>query len=306
MLNISVVYNLIIVVLQRLNIIPVFTTSGVYYGYSGDRCFSFFNGPYEFAGYLMIISCYYSYLISNKDKRKINIILITITYILLLLTKSRISLIASLAINYLIFLRFNKNPAKLFFKTIFMCLLALIIVVIIPQTRNLLSRFTSVDFNEMILTAKIAWKTRYYDIFVSSRDYKYDTILKLYKGDMSWAIRSSKWAVLIEGFLKSPLIGQGQSFALEAADGDYVRLLSESGIIGTYLFLFLCVNVVKIFKNKDNAIYSLINYGMLSLLISAIFIDVFESSKVMMFYWFICGVAFKNLVLDYKSNRIEN
>ena len=59
------------------------------------------------------------------------------------------------------------------------------------------------------------------------------------------------------------------------------------------------MRILKDFK-ADNDINCMIKYGMYCLLISAIFIDIFESSKIMMFYWFVLGCAYSKEMMEVK------
>lgn len=66
----------------------------------------------------------------------------------------------------------------------------------------------------------------------------------------------------------------------------------------------MCIFILRISKKDGNKeLAMLIGHGMLSLMITAIFIDIFEASKIMMFYWFVCGAFLKTKVVE-ESNTI--
>ena len=111
---------------------------------------------------------------------------------------------------------------------------------------------------------------------------------------MSYAIRINKWMALIDGTLRNPIFGLGASITKEAADGNYIRILAETGIVGLICWLLLVRKIIKNSKNYNDSINLIIKYGMYMLVLTAILIDIFESSKIMMFYWFILGCAYSN------------
>ena len=93
------------------------------------------------------------------------------------------------------------------------------------------------------------------------------------------------------------------------ADGNYVRVITESGIIGFALWLALQIIII-IHMDKNNKLNTTVRFGMYSLLLGAIFIDVFEASKVMMAFYFILGMAYKenknNEERKSKKSTIKN
>ncbi len=123
--------------------------------------------------------------------------------------------------------------------------------------------------------------------------------------DRSTAIRFKKeWPRAIRAWTKNPLLGLGYSSITLATDNDYLRALGEVGLLGFVAFLVLLVSIfVEIviylkrkFKTKDGAM--VIGYlgAMLGFLANAMFIDVFEASKVAIYFWILTGlfIAFIN------------
>ncbi len=106
-----------------------------------------------------------------------------------------------------------------------------------------------------------------------------------------------EWPRAINAFLSNPLIGTGPSSITEATDGDYLRWLGETGAIGTILFITIIGMILKdIFyaakQSEQKERYLMYGFcaGVIGLLINALYIDVFEASKVAYTFWLVSGV----------------
>lgn len=115
-----------------------------------------------------------------------------------------------------------------------------------------------------------------------------------------------EWPRAINAFSKNPLFGTGLGSITLATDNDYLRLLGESGILGFITFLFipfyLILKTLKLFWQKKPDIYvklQLIFVGVIiSTLANAIFIDIFEASKIAYTYWIIIAIYYKLIVFN--------
>jgi hypothetical protein len=127
--------------------------------------------------------------------------------------------------------------------------------------------------------------------------------------DLSTAIRlDALWPMAIAGFKKNPLLGSGYSTLTktqvtdfteaESTDNDYLRALGETGFLGfTSFFGILLVIFLLIFRNlggiKDSFTFALVSgltASVFGLLINAVYIDVFEASKVAFSFWALMGI----------------
>jgi hypothetical protein len=108
-----------------------------------------------------------------------------------------------------------------------------------------------------------------------------------------------EWPRAVRGFLKNPLTGTGLSSLGLATDNDYLRLLGESGLVGFTSFMLIIFHLIVSFwrsiKNKNKHWkYSAgligVSFGILA---NAIYIDVFEASKVAFYFWLIMGIGYK-------------
>ena len=131
-----------------------------------------------------------------------------------------------------------------------------------------------------------------------------------FRYDLSTAIRlDALWPQAINGFMKNPLLGSGYSTLnkknlmdfteAESTDNDFLRALGETGLLGFiafygtlfFILYYLWRNLAII---KDPLIFSFIAgfAGLLfGLLVNAVYIDVFESSKVAFTFWALTGIS---------------
>jgi hypothetical protein len=139
------------------------------------------------------------------------------------------------------------------------------------------------------------------------------------KYGLSMAIRlDALWPQAIKGWQRSPLLGSGYSTLVksnneeftfaESTDNDYLRMLGETGLLGSIAFLGIIYFVMKeaIFGLKQSTgIIQIISLGAIgatvAMLVTATYIDIFESSKVAYVFWMIAaGVAY---IYDHESKK---
>jgi len=139
--------------------------------------------------------------------------------------------------------------------------------------------------------------------------------------DLSTAIRfDALWPMAISGFKRNILLGSGYSTLnktqtsqfteAESTDNDYLRSLGETGLLGFITFfgtLFIILYLV--WRNlsiiRDPVIFSLaagFSGLLVGLLVNAVYIDVFESSKVAFSFWAITGITLAGVNIA-KRNR---
>ena len=140
------------------------------------------------------------------------------------------------------------------------------------------------------------------------------------KYGLSMAIRlDALWPQAIAGFRRNPVLGTGYSTLpktyldeftyAESTDNDYLRMLGETGLLGTLSFLFIIYLVIKYSLSnlkKTHGLIQVLSLGAigasLAMLTTATYIDIFESSKVAYVYWMIAAtVAY---LYDHQSKQI--
>ncbi len=102
-----------------------------------------------------------------------------------------------------------------------------------------------------------------------------------------------EWPRAIRAFAKNPLVGTGYTSLGLATDNDYLRLLGEVGFLGFTSFFILWLNLIYLaisnFKKVPIVAIGFLT-ALFSFFMSAVFIDVFESSKIAYYLWAITGM----------------
>jgi len=118
--------------------------------------------------------------------------------------------------------------------------------------------------------------------------------------DISFATRLQvEWPRAIKAFLHSPIIGRGPGSITESTDNDYLRNLGETGLLGFGLLMFIILTLqwrLLQFGLKYKSLLPLfwgLLFGGLALLVNALYIDVFEASKVALVIWLVWGMFYK-------------
>ena len=143
------------------------------------------------------------------------------------------------------------------------------------------------------------------------------------KYGLSVAIRlDALWPRAIEGFKRNPLLGSGYSTLTklnneeftqaESTDNDYLRMIGETGILGTVSFIgilltlaYLAVKQLTVTKSRLNQIIYLGAIGsIVAIMVNATYIDVFESSKVAYTLWIVAAFLVRTVELERKN--VEN
>lgn len=288
----------------------------------GARVNSTFAGHYDLAVFLVMVITLISALFFSLKKLRLQIwysLLGVLSFVVLVMTAARLSFAAVIV----------GVTASLILtgKKIFILLLFFLVVAALVYPSQLRDRFISTitvnvmqegqryfaqteeqnnrsKLNIPTLSTNIATKSA--DDSQSSTSAKLasdiapgeptdTTQLGVYR---SFTIRlRQEWPRAIRAFVKDPLLGTGFSSLGLASDNDFLRSLGEVGILGTLAFSFILIEVFKrIWSNYKTAdkflkyfsagIFSLV----IAFLVNALFIDVFESSKIATLFWLILGV----------------
>ncbi len=141
--------------------------------------------------------------------------------------------------------------------------------------------------------------------------------------DLSTAIRlDALWPRAINGFKRNPILGSGYSTLnklqqnefteAESTDNDYLRSLGETGVLGFVTFFGTLLFIVYfIWRNltiiRDPIFFSVavgVAGLVIGLLVNAVYIDVFESSKVAFSFWSIAGFTIAGISILQKERKI--
>ncbi len=120
--------------------------------------------------------------------------------------------------------------------------------------------------------------------------------------DRSFNIRLNvEWPRAIRAWQKNPIFGTGFSSVGLATDNEYLRTLAETGTLGLLAFLLIFIRFfktsvsyfIKYSPTLEHVFILSMVCGILSLMLNAVFIDVFAASKIALFAWLVIGVTEK-------------
>lgn len=129
-------------------------------------------------------------------------------------------------------------------------------------------------------------------------------IKKVVAYDLSFTTRfQGEWPKALDIFKKSILFGGGYSATGLAVDNNYLRILGEVGSLGfiSYfaIILFFVIYILKILPNIESKLIKSFVFGFLAgsfgLALNAVFIDVFEASKIAFSFWLLTGITLGTL-----------
>src|SRR3989344_5200244 len=131
--------------------------------------------------------------------------------------------------------------------------------------------------------------------------------------DLSFTTRfQGEWPKAVAALERNVLVGSGYGSVGLAVDNNYLRMLAETGVLGTVsffaIFLVVGIYIKKIFTNIDSPIVRsfVIGFaaGVIGLFLNALLIDVFEASKVAFSLWLLTGITL-GAIAFYKTKDIE-
>ena len=116
--------------------------------------------------------------------------------------------------------------------------------------------------------------------------------------DRSTSIRFDvEWPRALRSLYKNPFLGTGYSSLTIATDNDYLRALGETGVLGFLSFIAVLIGLFKALRHRlsHNGFDKVIAVSSLGVfvffLITAVFLDVFEASKIAILFWAFMGLA---------------
>jgi len=285
--NYAFVYGLA----QKYFSLPIVTTQnqeyskGVALRYTpGGHINSTFAGHYDLASFLILVLplFYTSFFVFRDRLSKLLLSVSVVTSLWLLVNSvSRISIVSYLVAVTLSLALIKKYKAIL--------VAALISLLFIAFSSNLLSRYSRII---EVTIDKIS--TNFVAVAASEESVPVSE-------DRSTSIRLNvEWPRALRALTKNPLLGTGFSSITLATDNDYLRLLGETGAVGFISFiavlLWLAVTVsMKLPVNKTLNFANMWVVGFAGsftgILLNAMFIDIFESSKFATMFWLFAGIV---------------
>lgn len=241
----------------------------------GARINSTFAGHYDLAAFsLFPLLILLSVIISKNAHKWIMVIGGGLIYWVMLLSASRITFVSLILVSGLFLVRFKK--------WLYILILGVIAIGSIFVSPQLAGRY----FNLITVVRAEERVTR--DVNTVPDALKPPEVAE----DRSLNIRlKASWPKAIRALSKNPILGTGYSSVGLAVDNDYLRVLAETGILG---FVALALVFIRLFKSwlpsKSHFVWAIVCITT-GLLLNAVFIDIFEASKIATVFWLIAGVT---------------
>ena len=145
-------------------------------------------------------------------------------------------------------------------------------------------------------------------VFALLTSFSADTVERTFLSDPSIGLRLRNWQMALERWGQRPLVGDGLGAYLQyvriydqpgTPDGWYIRVLSESGLLGLLAFVLLIGGVswslLRAYAEETRPLHRAMIYGATLALIgtsaNALLIDTFVSYKIMGVFWMIIAAG---------------
>lgn len=276
-------WNLLFMILQKLSLLGGVTVEG-YQGDVSGRIQGIASFPSEMGLILNLLFCYFIFDDSNKSKSPSKHILYLyglffLFALLVIFTGNRISILA-LILCFVFRLKEEARTSPLAF--LFVPILIGGITYALMQTTAVYERsFALFSFKNIELFSLVWDKIAITEIPLAG-----EAISSEY--DMSWWIRIHKWLFITKSYLYHPecyLQGLGPGYAGAALDGGWLRICTEYGVIGAYLFWKFFSSLYSLNKQTK--------WMIIAFSINMIFFDAYLAYKLMSLLLFICGYVFE-------------
>jgi hypothetical protein len=280
----------VVMVLQKLELLGGFSSEG-YVETSAYRAIGLTGGPWEVGAILNFVFCILIFDESKDTKPYKALLWFAVTFVLILFTGARMPTVAHLLLLLIYFYRRSSNKLIFMVSSLSFCLVVFVIFVSIPnpvlERSEKTFSYDNIDqFAMYYKSVDIHKEYDPYSNYVFSED-----------SDLSWLVRVSKWSFAIKLWINTPLawfFGVGPGTWGAALDGGWVRLITETGMLGLITFLRLFREVA-----KPSLVMGPI---IVAFFISMIMIDINFAYKAMSFLLFTAGYYSSIKNLNYELN----
>lgn len=300
-------WNIFLMCLQRLEIIGVFSVEG--YMVAGDRVYGISSFGAEGGLLLNMLYCFLVYDESARNKlvsffppalhemlkSSLTYVLFVIFAVLIAQTGARIAL-AALAFSFLmrIISGINWKAPRTLLAPSFIALACMsIISIFLWNNRAVVGRSVGLLSMENFSLITDVWES----ISINHIPMGNETV---HGGnyDMSWWMRIHKWCYAAKIYYLNPecyLQGIGPGFGFAGLDGGWLRILTETGILGLAAYCLL-------FKNLSRLAPAM-HAMMVAFYINMIFFDAYLAYKPMSLLFLTAGYIFQSAYLAKEVNE---
>lgn len=292
-------WNLLFMLLQKLDLVGGIIATG-YHGDMSGRVQGIASFPSEMGLLLNLIFCYLVFD-DPKTSHAIKFFkspftacvmqrlsfygLFCLFGIFIVFTGNRISIVA-LAVCFLFRLKqdLSKRSLSSYLSMILLIpIAAFAIAFVITKTAGVYERSIDLFSWKNLELFSLVWEK----IDVTQNPLGHE-VVNVQDYDMSWWLRIHKWLFMSKTFCENPecyLQGLGPGYAGAALDGGLLRILTEYGLIGAFLFwkFFSCL-----FRINAQT-----KWMSIAFLINMIFFDAYLAYKTMSLLLFTCGCLFE-------------
>jgi hypothetical protein len=292
-------WNFLIMTLQKMGLAGAVTVEG-YYGDVSTRVLGVASFPSEMGLVLNLLFCYMIWD-ESAPSRFVNLFraplirhllrsfylywMFALFGIFVIFTGNRISIVALLVCFFARFFQKLKfrSMGSLVTLLVFIPLLLAGIGFLITKSEGVYERSSALFSFKNLELFTVVWD--HIDITREPLGSEMDSTENY---DMSWWIRIHKWLFAAKSYLSNPMCylqGLGPGFAQAALDGGLLRILTEYGLIGAFIYwkFFACLYRLN----------SQTKWMSIAFLINMIFFDAYLAYKTMSFFFFTCGHIFE-------------
>jgi hypothetical protein len=290
LLELAVYANLCVVLLQQQGILTVsHDGEQIDITESFGRVTGTFAGPYELAAFCALVFPYFLKLFCDNKTQTRGLLGLFSIISMVIMTQSRMGLVSLGCVAVLLMTSEREYREKLL---PLISVSLLIGVVVIAFTSNSAdseeseSRWSTIDPEQIWRSFwGTIWDGNYQNIGKSSVSGNIE--------DYSFAARIGRWPNYLDGVRRlSPVFGLGPSIVVRAADSSYMRTVFEFGLLGIVILVVVILAIRRLTKIiEDPFLKAIVVWGGIALLIQALFIDVFEASKIAETYWYLLGAG---------------
>jgi hypothetical protein len=305
-------YLAMLCVMVPLQMVGILSVSGISFTGIMNRAVGNTNGPYELAAVAAFLLCYLGY----KQKKWIQGV---VSLLLVFLTAARITSVAAVfSVAKIAILRRTKSRRGFILGVASLVAAGIIGVVAAPYISSSTSNQQIAIFRRLssVTSTGISYDTlsKAYEaapVYVRYTDYLEGEFTNsteqvgATEGDRSGLYRVFRWTTLIKSTLNgfdTTLIGLGPSFGWTAVDGYYVRVFTETGVLGLLVF---CWFAKALLFRGDGSLWAFREYAFM-LLATGCFVDIFVSYKPMLLLWLWHGMNQFNLKNKPYENDVPN